>query len=261
MTIRVGVNGAGGRMGSTACEAIAADPELTLAAAVDPSAAGEQRCGVTISTELRAFADAECDVVVDFTVADAVRVTLPWLAMHGVHAVVGTTGLGTDDIESLAATFGDGPAHCLVAPNFAISAVLMMRFAELAAPYFDTAEVIEYHHDRKIDAPSGTALATADRITGARRGSAWAADPTQHEVLAGARGGAAEGDNPVRVHAVRMRGMVAHQDVILGAAGQTLTIRQDSYDRESFMPGVVLACKRIGDHPGLTVGLDRYLDI
>ncbi len=163
-----GVNGAGGRMGSTACEAIAADPELTLAAAVDPSAAGEQRCGVTISTELRAFADAECDVVVDFTVADAVRVTLPWLAMHGVHAVVGTTGLGADDIESLATTFGDGPAHCLVAPNFAISAVLMMRFAELAAPYFDTAEVIEYHHDRKVDAPSGTALATADRIAGAR---------------------------------------------------------------------------------------------
>jgi 4-hydroxy-tetrahydrodipicolinate reductase len=261
MTIRVGVNGAGGRMGSTVCAVVAADEELTLAAAVDPSAAGAACCGVTIAPELRAFADAGCDVVVDFTVADAVRVTLPWLAMHGVHAVVGTTGLGADDIDNLRTTFGDGPAHCLIAPNFAISAVLMMRFAELAAPYFDTAEVIEYHHDRKIDAPSGTAMATADRIAAARGGVAWAPDPTEREVLTGARGGASTGENPVRVHAVRMRGMVAHQDVILGAAGQTLTIRQDSYDRESFMPGVVLACKRIGDHPGLTLGLDRLLGI
>jgi 4-hydroxy-tetrahydrodipicolinate reductase len=261
MTIRVGVNGAGGRMGSTVCAAVDADDELTLVAAVDPSAAGATCCDVTIAPELRAFADARCDVVVDFTVADAVRVTLPWLAMHGVHAVVGTTGLNADDIDNLRTTFGEGPAHCLIAPNFAISAVLMMRFAELAAPYFDTAEVIEYHHDRKIDAPSGTAVATADRIAAARGGAAWAPDPTEREVLTGARGGASEGENPVRVHSVRMRGMVAHQDVILGAAGQTLTIRQDSYDRGSFMPGVVLACKRIGDHPGLTVGLDHFLDI
>jgi 4-hydroxy-tetrahydrodipicolinate reductase len=261
MTIRVGVNGAGGRMGSTVCAAVAADEELTLVAAVDPSAAGATCCDVTIAPELRAFADAGCEVVVDFTVADAVRVTLPWLAMHGMHAVVGTTGLGADDIDTLRTTFGDGPAHCLIAPNFAISAVLMMRFAELAAPYFDTAEVIEYHHDHKIDAPSGTAVATADRISAARGGVAWSPDPTEREVLPGARGGSSTGDNPVRVHAVRMRGMVAHQDVILGAAGQTLTIRQDSYDRESFMPGVVLACKRIGDHPGLTIGLDRLLGI
>jgi 4-hydroxy-tetrahydrodipicolinate reductase len=169
--------------------------------------------------------------------------------------------LSAADIELLRATFGDGKAHCLIAPNFAISAVMMMRFAELAAPYFDTAEVIEYHHDRKIDAPSGTAVNTAERMAAARGDNGWAPDPTEREVLPGARGGISGGAAPVRVHAVRMRGMVAHQDVILGAAGQSLTIRQDSYDRESFMPGVLLACKRIGDHPGLTVGLDAYLDI
>jgi 4-hydroxy-tetrahydrodipicolinate reductase len=248
-------------MGSTVCDAVAADPELELVAAVDPSAGGGECHGVAIAAELRAFADAECDVVVDFTMADAVRVTMPWLAMHGVHAVIGTTGLGADDIDALRVTFGDGPAHCLIAPNFAISAVLMMRFAELAAPYFDTVEIIEYHHDSKIDAPSGTAIATADRVASARGEAPWAPDPTQREVLPGARGGAGDGATAVRVHSVRMRGMVAHQDVIFGAAGQSLTIRQDSYDRMSFMPGVLLACKRIADHPGLTVGLEHYLEI
>ena len=248
-------------MGATVCQAVAADPELTLVAGVDPSAVGRQCHGISIAGELRAFADAECDVVVDFTMADAVRVTLPWLAMHGVHAVVGTTGLSAADIDGLRATFGDGKAHCLIAPNFAISAVLMMRFAELAAPYFDTAEIIEYHHDRKIDAPSGTAVSTAERIAAARGGAGWAPDPTEREVLPGARGGISGGTAPVRVHAVRMRGMVAHQDVIFGAAGQSLTIRQDSYDRDSFMPGVLLACKLIAGHPGLTVGLGDYLDI
>jgi 4-hydroxy-tetrahydrodipicolinate reductase len=261
MTIRVGVNGAGGRMGSATCAAIAAAPDLSLVAAVGASSAGQATCGVMIASELRAFADAHCDVVVDFTTADVCRVALPWLAMHGVHAVVGTSGLTAADVESLRTTFGNGPAHCLIAPNFAISAVLMMRFAEIATPYFDTAEVIEYHHDRKIDAPSGTAVATAERMAAARGGSPWAADPTEREVLAGARGGVGVGTAGVHVHSVRMRGMVAHQDVIFGAAGQSLTIRQDSYDRDSFMPGVVLACKRIADHPGLTVGLDGYLDI
>ena len=261
MSIKVGVNGAGGRMGSTVCDAVAADPDLTLVAGVDPSASGRECHGITIANELRAFADAHCDVVVDFTMADAVRVTLPWLAMHGVHAVVGTTGLSAADIDTLRVTFGEGPAHCLIAPNFAISAVLMMRFAEIAAPYFDTAEVIEYHHDRKIDAPSGTAITTAERMAAARGDHGWAPDPTEREVLPGARGGLAGGAAPVRVHAVRMRGMVAHEDVIFGATGQSLTIRQDSSDRESFMPGVLLACKRIADHPGLTVGLDAFLEI
>jgi 4-hydroxy-tetrahydrodipicolinate reductase len=133
----------------------------------------------------------------------------------------------------------------------------MMRFAELAAPFFDTAEIIELHHDQKIDAPSGTAVATAQRMAAASQ--EWAADPTQHEVYPGARGGA--GPAGIRVHAVRMRGMVAHQEVILGAQGQSLTIRQDSYDRASFMPGVVLACKRVGEFPGLTLGLDALLGV
>lgn len=251
--IRVGVVGAGGRMGTSVCEAVAADPELELAAAVDPHAAGQVRAGVTVSSELRALATAGCQVAVDFTVAAAGRVTLPWLAMHGIHAVVGTTGFSDDDIALFRSEFSG--SNCLIASNFAISAVLMMRFAEMAAPYFDTAEIIELHHDRKIDAPSGTAVTTASRMAAAS--SEWAADPTQHEVYPGARGGV--GPAGIRVHSVRMRGMVAHQEVILGAEGQTLTIRQDSYDRSSYMPGVVLACKRISQHQGLTLGLDSFL--
>jgi 4-hydroxy-tetrahydrodipicolinate reductase len=246
-------------MGATVCEAVAADADLELVAAVDPHAAGDEVCGLIVADELRAFAEAECDVVVDFTVAEAARVSVPWLAMHGIHAVVGTSGISDDDVEAFRAAFGDGPAHCLIAPNFAISAVLMMRFAEMAAPHFDTAEIIEYHHDAKIDAPSGTAVATAERMAAARGGAPWRPDPTEHEVLPGARGG--EGPSGIRVHGVRMHGMVAHQDVIFGAAGQSLTLRQDSYDRVSFMPGVVLACKRIADHPGVIVGLDAYLGV
>ncbi len=263
MTVRVGVNGAGGRMGSAVCRAVAIDPDLELVAAVDPLHAGSSvevgadGAVVTIGAELRPFAEAPCDVVVDFTVADSARVTLPWLAMHGVHAVVGTTGLDEADLEAIRRAFGDGSAHCVIAPNFAISAVLMMRFAEMAAPFFDSAEVIELHHDGKVDAPSGTAVQTAERL--ARASSEWAADPTQREVYPGARGGLGPGG--IRVHAVRMRGMVAHQEVILGTLGQTLTIRQDSYDRDSFMPGVILACKRIADHPGLTLGLDPLLGL
>lgn len=245
-------------MGTEVCAAVAADPELSLVAAVDPNHVGLDRHGVTIAGELRAFADAGCDVVVDFTVADSVRVSLPWLAMHGIHAVVGTTGLEAD-LDAFRAAFGTGPAHCVIAPNFAISAVLMARFAELAAPFFDTVEIIEYHHDRKIDAPSGTAIATAERVAAARGDAPWHPDPTEHEVYPGARGGL--GPSGIRVHGVRMHGMVAHQDVLLGAQGQTLTIRQDSYDRTSFMPGVVLAVKRVGHHPGVTLGLDAYLDI
>jgi 4-hydroxy-tetrahydrodipicolinate reductase len=246
-------------MGAAVCAAVHADPDLTLAAAVDVHAAGATVGDVAIATELRAFADASCDVVVDFTVADAARVTLPWLAMHGMHAVVGTTGLDDDDLAAVRSAFGDGAAHCLLAPNFAISAVLMVRFAEIAAPFFETAEIIEYHHDRKIDAPSGTAVDTAVRLAAARGDRPWNPDPTEREVYEGARGGTSPGG--VHVHSVRMHGMVAHQDVIFGAQGQTLTIRQDSYDRESFMPGVVLACKRIADHPGVTVGLEHFLDI
>jgi 4-hydroxy-tetrahydrodipicolinate reductase len=255
--MRVGVCGAAGRMGATVCRAVIGDPDLELVAAVDPGAAGESVEGIPIHKELKAFADAEAQVVVDFTVVDAARTTVPWLAMHGIHAVVGTTGLGDEDLALFAQEFCSGGPNCVVAPNFSISAVLMMRCAELAAPFFDTAEIIELHHDGKADAPSGTAIATAQRMAAAS--DQWAPDPTRTEVVAGARGGTGAGG--IHIHSVRMRGMVAHQEVILGARGQSLTIRQDSYDRESFMPGVLLACKRVADHPGLTVGLEKLLGL
>lgn len=242
-------------MGATVCTAVAVDPALDLVAAVDPHAVGNDVHGVTVAGELRALADAHCDVVVDFTVADAARVTLPWLAMHGIHAVVGTTGLTDEDVAMFRSEFTG--SNCLIAANFAVSAVLMMRFAELAAPFFDTAEIIELHHDAKVDAPSGTAVATAERMAAAS--AEWTADPTKHEVYPGARGGA--GPAGIRVHSVRMRGMVAHQEVLLGTHGQTLSIRQDSYDRLSFMPGVILACKHVHEHPGVTLGLGALLGV
>lgn len=255
--IRVGVIGADGRMGATVCEAVRAADGLELVAAVDPSFPTDHigGDGAVFGRELRVLAEAGCDVAVDFTVADASRAALPFLAMHGIHAVVGTTGFDDRDLETFRSAFTGSGANCLIAANFAISAVLMMRFAEMAAPFFDTAEIIELHHDAKIDAPSGTALETARRMVPASGG--WAPDPTRHVEAHGARGGV--GPNGVRVHSVRMRGMTAHQEVILGAAGQTLTIRQDSYDRSSFMPGVVLACRRIAELPGLTIGLDALL--
>jgi 4-hydroxy-tetrahydrodipicolinate reductase len=255
--VRVGVCGAAGRVGATVCRAVAADPDLELVAAVDPAAAGESVEGIPIHKELKTFADAEVQVVVDFTVADAARTTVPWLAMHGIHAVVGTTGLTDDDLALFAQEFCAGGPNCVVAPNFSISAVLMMRCAEIAAPFFDTAEIIELHHDGKADAPSGTAISTAQRMAAAS--DRWAPDPTRTEVITGARGGTGAGG--IHIHSVRMRGMVAHQEVILGARGQSLTIRQDSYDRESFMPGVLLACKRVADFPGLTVGLEKLLGL
>jgi len=254
---RVGVLGASGRMGAAVCAAVAVDPDLDLVAAVARSRVGDVVGGVTIAGELKALADASCDVVVDMTVAEATRTALPWLAMHGIHAVIGTSGLTDADIDEARRVFGDGPAHCLIAPNFAVSAVLMTRFAEIAAPFFDTAEIIEYHHDQKLDAPSGTAIATAERMAAAS--DRWAPEATRTETYPHSRG--SNGPAGIRVHAVRMRGMVAHQEVVLGTFGQTLTIRQDSYDRGSFMPGVLLACKHIGAHPGVTVGLDRYLGL
>ena len=253
--VRVGVIGADGRMGREVCRAVAAAEGLELVAAVDRGAGGVTIEGVPIQPDLRALADAGVQVAVDFTVADAARVALPWLAMHGIHAVVGTTGFDEADMATFRSAFSG--SNCIIAPNFAVSAVLMMRFAELAAPWFDTAEVIELHHDQKIDAPSGTAMATVDRMAAAS--ADWAPDPTRHEVVSGARGGL--GAAGIRVHSVRMRGMVAHQEVILGAPGQTLTLRQDSYDRSSYMPGVVLACRHIADHPGLTLGLEHFLGV
>jgi 4-hydroxy-tetrahydrodipicolinate reductase len=169
--------------------------------------------------------------------------------------VVGTTGFSDADLAAFKQQFTR--SNCLIAPNFAIGAVLMMRFAELAAPFFDTAEIIEVHHDGKADSPSGTAVSTAARMAAAS--SEWAKDPTTHEAIAGARG--AKGPADIRIHAVRMRGAVANQEVVLGTQGQTLTIRHDTIDRVSFMPGVVIACKKIAECPGVTLGLDALLGI
>jgi len=249
------VFGAGGQMGRTVCSAVVEDPELELVGAVDPGAAGEVVQGITVDSAASALAERGVDVMVDFTHVDAARANLAWAAAANVHAVVGTTGFTDDDLDRLRQDFA--ASNCLVAPNFAIGAVLMMRFAELAAPWFDSAEVIELHHDRKVDAPSGTATRTVERMAAAS--GDWIADPTRKEILPGARG--ATGPGGIHVHSVRLRGLVAHQEVLLGTTGQSLTIRHDSYDRSSFMPGVVLAAKRIADLPGLTVGLDGLLGL
>jgi 4-hydroxy-tetrahydrodipicolinate reductase len=263
MTIRVGVFGAGGRMGATVCQAVAADPELELVAAVDPLHAGlDLRQVAKVDTpdlQVAASADEllrqEAEVAVDFTVVDAARNNLRFLAEHGIHAVVGTTGFTDDDYKDVAEEFTK--SNCLIAPNFAIGAVLMMRFAEIAAPYFETAELIELHHDQKVDAPSGTAIMTVQRMAAAS--SDWAPDPTETTAFPGVRGG--RGPASIPVHSVRLRGLVAHHEVILGTTGQSLSIRHDSYDRSSFMPGVLLGVKHIAGTPGLTIGLDTLLGL
>lgn len=254
--LRVGVIGANGRMGAAVCDAVRNSEGMVLAAAIDPTIADNAVAGdgAMLGRDLRVIAEAGCHVAVDFTIAEATRESLPFLAMHGIHAVVGTTGLGDDDLAVFRDAFNGSGANCIIAANFAISAVLMMRFAEMAAPHFETAEIIELHHTAKVDAPSGTAIETARRMSPGPQG--WAPDPTQTG-LNGARG--STGPNGIPIHAVRMRGMTAHQEVILGAMGQTLTIRQDSYDRSSFMPGVVLACRRVAEFPGVTIGIDALL--
>jgi 4-hydroxy-tetrahydrodipicolinate reductase len=262
MGLRVGVFGAGGRMGSTVCRAVAADPDLELVAAVDPHHAGldlRQVTGVDaewqVAADGQSFIDERAEVVVDFTHLDAARANLLFLARAGIHAVAGTTGFTDDDYDRFRSAFSR--SNCVIAPNFAIGAVLMMHFAQLAAPYFETAEIVELHHDQKIDAPSGTAMLTAEKM--AASSPRWADDPTRHTVVEGARGGA--GPAGIHVHSLRLRGLVAHQEVILGTTGQTLSIRHDSYDRDSFMPGVVLATKAVADRPGVTLGLDALLDL
>ncbi len=271
--MRVGVVGAGGRMGRQVCLAVAAHTDLELVAAVDPVYAGQQLATVvgpeggalTMAGELDALGRADTQVVVDFTRIEVARQTLAYCADAGIHAVVGTTGFSEEDLDALGRRFagpGRGSPNCIVAANFAVGAVLMMRFAELAAPWFDGAEIVELHHENKTDAPSGTALTTARRMAAAR-GSAGSGpfppDGTLHAVVPGARG--AEGPGGVRIHAVRLPGLVAHQEVILGSAGQTLTVRHDSTDRASFMDGVVLAVRSVADRPGLTVGLDPLLGL
>src|SRR5919206_3477058 len=202
MTIRVGVFGAGGRMGSTVCRAVVADPDLQLVAAVDPFHAGidvrqvtgAELAGMQVSPDHESLARAEAEVAVDFTHLDAARTNLAWCAANGVHAVVGTTGFTQADYDDLATRFTR--SNCFIAPNFAIGAVLMMRFAELAAPYFESTEIIELHHEQKVDAPSGTAMLTAKRM--AARSPDWGADPTTKVVVPGSRGAAGPGG--VRVH-------------------------------------------------------------
>jgi 4-hydroxy-tetrahydrodipicolinate reductase len=242
-------------MGQAVCGAVDADPDLELVGAVDPQHVGEDAGGVTIVSGVDALEASPPEVVVDFTQIDAARQNLEWCADHAVHAVVGTTGFTDDDLDRLRGRFTK--SNCFIAPNFAIGAVLLMRFAELAAPWFETGEIIELHHDKKIDAPSGTAMLTAERM--ARASTEWGADPTTTHVLEGARGG--EGPAGIRVHSVRLHGLVAHEEVIFGTTGQSLSIRHDSYDRSSFLPGVVLALKSIASRPGVTVGLDALLDL
>ena len=242
--IKLGVCGATGRMGTEACRAIDADPDTELLAAIGSAGSVDE------------FVEAGVEAVVDFTVAEAVRSNAPALAAAGIHAVIGTSGLGADDVEALRVNFVE--SHCIVAPNFAVGAVLMTRFAALAAPYFDTAEVIELHHDRKVDAPSGTAMVTVEAM--AEASDDWAPDPTASESLPGARGG--RGPAGIPVHSVRLKGLVAHQEVMLGGPGETLTIRHDTIDRSAFMPGMLLAAKRVVTlGPGVTVGLGEVLGI
>jgi 4-hydroxy-tetrahydrodipicolinate reductase len=255
--IRVGVVGAGGRMGREVCHAVAADPDLDLVAAVDPGHAGSTVEGIEVAGDPSALRDTGTQVAVDFTEPGAVMDDARWCLAHGVHVVIGTTGITPDDLDRLAELADGSEANCFVAPNFAIGAVLAMRFAEEAARFMPSAEVIELHHDGKVDAPSGTAMTTARRISAARGPIAPAETGDADAVRPGARGTDVDG---VRVHSVRLPGLVAHQEVILGAPGQTLTLRHDSTDRGSFMPGVLMAVKAVASRPGLTVGLDALLE-
>lgn len=251
--IRVGVLGAAGRMGREICRAVAAADDLELVAAVDPNNAGLEAEGLLVSATVEHLADV--DVAVDFTLPSTVMPNVRWCLRNGVHAVVGTTGLTPADLEELRAAAAANTANCFVAPNFALGAVLLLRFAAEAARYFDAAEVIELHHDGKADAPSGTAIATARAIAAARAGD-WSAPEAVGE-YAGARGAEVDG---VRVHAVRLPGLVAHEEVLFGGPGQTLSLRHDAVDRAAFLPGVLLAIRAVADRPGLTVGLDALLD-
>jgi 4-hydroxy-tetrahydrodipicolinate reductase len=266
---RIGVVGAAGRMGRTVCAAVQGAPDMELVCAVDPAAAGQDLADLldgpspelAVSDGMDALATAKVDVVVDFTIAAGIGARLDWYAGHGVHAVIGTSGIAPSEVERARALFEDSSANAVIAPNFALGAALLTRFCELAAPMMDGVEIVELHHDAKLDAPSGTALHTAERIARAREASGagpFAPDPTTEFTLDGARGGL--GPLGIRVHAVRLPGLVAHEEVIFGAAGQTLTIRHDSFDRRSFMPGVLLAVRQVGERPGLTVGLGPLVD-
>lgn len=260
--VRVGVVGAAGRMGAEVCRAVDAAADVELVAAVDPGAAGRpvtQVTGVdtdlTVAADLDALLDAGVDVAVDFTHPDVVADTIRWLLDHGVHAVVGTTGMTDDALADLRERSAGSAANAFLAPNFAIGAVLLMQFSAQAAVHLPHVEIIELHHDRKADAPSGTALRTADLVAEARQ---QVPGPVGgDDAHPGARG---TRHRDVNVHAVRLPGLVAHQEVIFGGQGQTLTIRHDSMDRTSFMPGVLLAVRSVADlDEPLVVGLEHLL--
>lgn len=239
---RVAVLGAKGRMGSEVVRAVSAAPDLELGPTYD--------VGDTLDL-------TGVDVAVDFTHPEAVMGNIQACIEAGVHAVVGTSGFDAARLAEVARLVEGAAVGVLVAPNFGIGAVLMMRFAAQASKYFDSVEIIELHHPRKADAPSGTATRTAELIAEARAGMPKMPDATW-KALEGARGADVQG---IRVHSIRLAGLVAHQEVILGGEGETLTLRHDSYDRASFMPGVLLGVRKIASRPGLTVGLDALLDL
>ena len=248
MSIKVGVLGAKGRVGSSVVEGLGAAEDLDFVA------------GLAQGDDLQRLLDAGAEVIVDFTTPGVVMDNLEFCIRNGIHCVVGTTGFTEERLAQVRGWLAESPGTGVrIAPNFAISAVLAMSFARQAAKFFDSAEVVEYHHPNKLDAPSGTAIHTAQGIAEARRevGLPTMPDATEQQ-LDGSRGADVDG---VRVHAVRMTGMVAHEDIIFGAQGQSLTIRQDSYDRTSFVPGVLVGVRDVAKHPGLTVGLDGYLGI
>jgi 4-hydroxy-tetrahydrodipicolinate reductase len=244
--IKVGVLGARGRMGSEVVKAVTEAADCQLVASLDQG------------DSLDALVTAGAQVVVDFTTPDVVMANLEFLIKNNIHAVVGTTGFSDDRIAQLNTLLAANPkAGVLIAPNFAIGAVLMMEFAEKAAKFFESAEIIELHHPNKVDAPSGTAARTAALISDARKRAGLPAMPdATTSSLDGARG-ANVGDVPV--HSVRLRGLIAHQEVLFGGLGETLTIRHDSLDRAGFMPGVLLGVRQISSHPGLTVGLEKFM--
>ena len=244
--MRVGVLGAKGKVGSTMVSAVQAAEDLTLSAEVD---AGD---------ELTQLTAGGTEVVIDFTHPDVVMDNLKFLIDNGIHAVVGTTGFTQERLDQVQAWLSEKPgAAILIAPNFAIGAVLSMHFARQAAPYFESVEIIELHHPQKADAPSGTAARTAKLIAEARKDLPPNPDATSTG-LDGARGADVDG---VRVHSVRLTGLVAHQEVLFGTQGETLTIRHDSLDRTSFVPGVLLAVRKVREHPGLTVGIEPLLNL
>ncbi|MBK8189622.1 MAG: 4-hydroxy-tetrahydrodipicolinate reductase [Vampirovibrionales bacterium] len=269
--IRVVVSGAAGKMGREVVKTVLADPALTLAAAVDTHHAGEdaaliagltQPCGQVIRPDLRAaLAESQADVCVDFTRPQAALTNALTIIESGCRPVIGTTGLSPDDLQTIAHALQTAGIGGMVVPNFAIGAVLLMKFAQEAARYFDHAELIELHHNQKADAPSGTAVKTALKMQeglAARGLQTFGADNApETETIAGARG--AQGAAGIRIHSVRLPGLVAHQEAIFGAAGELLTLRHDSFDRACFMPGVALAVKRVGALNGLTYGLDALL--